>query len=201
MSHIEVRFVDGIRPPDRDALVVRVHVYRDAEFWQSASASISGTDLLGVDPGVRDAQLVAALASEAASQIVGLVAVGGLQAPALGQPAHVPVVASEAVERIQPGGEPVEEGAVLATFDLAPTGHELSEPALRILQEFQRRGLGAGAMIEQWDFGDAIVWEGGSVRDDEVRAALRALFDDSLLIEHNAAFELTEAGAAVVSVR
>ncbi len=49
-------------------------------------------------------------------------------------------------------------------------------------------------MIEQLDFGDAIVWESGFVRHGEVRTALRVLFGDGLLIEHSAALELTEAG-------
>jgi hypothetical protein len=59
----------------------------------------------------------------------------------------------------------------------------------------------APRMIEQWDFGDAIVWQSGFVRDDEVRTALRVLFDEGLLIEHAAAFELTEAGEAAVAER
>ena len=79
MSHYTVRFVQGTRPPDRDALVVNLRVFRDGEYWQFASASISGKDLLGVDAGLSDELLVAALAREAASRIGGLVA-----APVLG---------------------------------------------------------------------------------------------------------------------
>jgi hypothetical protein len=201
MSHYTVRFVQGTRPPDRDALVVNLRVFRDGEYWQFASASISGKDLLGVDAGLSDELLVAALAREAASRIGGLVAAGELQAPASDQPAPVPVVLDEVLNRLRSGGESVEEAAVLATFDLDSTGHGLPGPALRILQEFRRRDLGAGDMIEQWDFGDAIVWENGFVRDDEVRAALQVLIDNGLLIEHAAAFELTEAGDAAASER
>lgn len=180
---------------------MNLRVFRDGEYWQFASASISGKDLLGVDAGLSDELLVAALAREAASRIGGLVAAGELQAPASDQPAPVPVVLDEVLNRLRSGGEPVEEAAVLATFDLGSTGHGLPGPALRILQEFRRRDLGAGDMIEQWDFGDAIVWENGFVRDDEVRAALQVLIDNGLLIEHAAAFELTEAGDAAASER
>lgn len=201
MSHYIVRFAQGTRPPDRDALVVNLRVFRDGAYWRFASASISGRDLLGVDVRLSDAQLVAALAREAASRISELVAAGELQAETPDQPAPVPVVAAEVLNQLDSSTEPVEEDAVLVAFDLHPRGQDLPGPAMRILQEFQRRGLGAGDMIEQWDFGDAIVWEGGFVRDDEVRSSLQVLFDGGLLIEHSAAFELTEAGDAAVSER
>ena len=59
---------------------------------------------------------------------------------------------------------------------------------------FKARSLRSGAQIPQWDFGDAIVWEGGLVRDEGVRQALRELFENGYLIEYSAAFELTVKG-------
>jgi hypothetical protein len=64
----------------------------------------------------------------------------------------------------------------------------------KILAVFKARSLRSSAQIPQWDFEDAIVWEGGWVRDEGVRLALRELFEDGYLIEHSAAFELTEKG-------
>lgn len=59
---------------------------------------------------------------------------------------------------------------------------------------FKARSLRSGAQIPQWDFGDAIVWEGGLVRYEAVRQALREPFENGYLIEYSAAFELTEEG-------
>jgi hypothetical protein len=67
--------------------------------------------------------------------------------------------------------------------------------AERILEVYRARGLRAGAMIHPAEFGDAIVWEAGFVRDEPVRRALAELFGESYLVEHNAALELTEKGS------
>jgi hypothetical protein len=66
--------------------------------------------------------------------------------------------------------------------------------AQRILEVFKLRGVRAGGSIHPAEFGDAIVWEGGGVRDEPVREALGALIKGGYLIEHNAALELTELG-------
>lgn len=70
--------------------------------------------------------------------------------------------------------------------------------AEKILSVFKARGLRAGAMIHPAEFGDAIVWERGFVRDEPVRSALKYLLEQGLLIEHPAAFELTEEGEAAL---
>ena len=44
--------------------------------------------------------------------------------------------------------------------------------ARKILNVFHERGAQAGDFIDFTDFGDAIVWEGGFVRDEAVRDAL-----------------------------
>jgi hypothetical protein len=66
--------------------------------------------------------------------------------------------------------------------------------AQRILEIFRTRGLRAGAMIHPVEFGDAIIWKDGFVRDEPVRQALAFLFSEAYLLEHAAAFELTERG-------
>jgi hypothetical protein len=70
----------------------------------------------------------------------------------------------------------------------------MSPEAGQILRVFRNQGLRSGAMIHPADFGDAIVWEAGFVRDEPVRHALAELFDSGYLIEYQAAFELTKAG-------
>lgn len=70
----------------------------------------------------------------------------------------------------------------------------MSPEADQILQVFRDRGLRSGALIHPADFGDAIVWKGGFVRDEPVRCALAELFEDDYLIELEAAYELTKAG-------
>jgi hypothetical protein len=49
-------------------------------------------------------------------------------------------------------------------------------------------------MIHPADFGDAIVWEGGFVRDAPLREALTFLFREEYLLEYSAALQLTERG-------
>lgn len=70
----------------------------------------------------------------------------------------------------------------------------LSPAAKRILECFRENGLRARGTIHPANFGDAIAWEAGFVRDEEVRQALIELFSKGFLIEHAAAFELTEKG-------
>jgi hypothetical protein len=84
-------------------------------------------------------------------------------------------------------------------YDVRPTQRmpkeiEMTPEAQRILDVFRQRGIRAGGRIHPADFGDAIVWEQGFVRDEAVRQALSTLFEEGLLIELRAAFELTERG-------
>jgi hypothetical protein len=64
-----------------------------------------------------------------------------------------------------------------------------------ILDVFKDRNLQAGAKIHPAEFGDAIIWKDGYVRDELVRKALEFLFKEGYLIEYSAAFELTKRGA------
>jgi hypothetical protein len=49
-------------------------------------------------------------------------------------------------------------------------------------------------MIHPADFGDAIVWERGFVRDEPVRMALVGLLEEGYLLERADALKLTERG-------
>jgi nucleotide-binding universal stress UspA family protein len=71
----------------------------------------------------------------------------------------------------------------------------MTPEAERILGVFKARNLRAGGKIHPAEFGDAIVWKDGYVRDEAVRKALAYLFEEGYLIEYSAAFELTERGA------
>lgn len=70
----------------------------------------------------------------------------------------------------------------------------MTPEALRIIEVFRTRGVRAGQWIHPADFGDAIVYEGGFVRDEPVRNALSYLFDEGYLIELDNGFELTASG-------
>jgi hypothetical protein len=70
----------------------------------------------------------------------------------------------------------------------------MSPEADKILGAFRDRGLRAGALLHPADFGDAIIWEAGFVRDEPVRRALAELLQNGYLIEHQAAIELTKTG-------
>ena len=68
----------------------------------------------------------------------------------------------------------------------------------RILETFRARGIRTGGFIHPAEFGDAIVWEGGNIRDEVIAEALSKLFREGYLIELNAGFELTALGDAYI---
>jgi hypothetical protein len=70
----------------------------------------------------------------------------------------------------------------------------MTPEAREILEVFRLRGLRSGEFIPFTDFGHAIVWEGGFVRDEAVREALYFLTTNGYLLELNAGLELTEQG-------
>src|SRR4051794_10999302 len=72
----------------------------------------------------------------------------------------------------------------------------MSPEAERILEVFRAQGLRSGSTLHPTDFGEAIVWENGFVRDEPARAALAALFGGGYLLEYADAFGLTDFGAA-----
>ena len=75
----------------------------------------------------------------------------------------------------------------------------MSPEAKRILEVFKHRGVEAGGCLHPTDFGDAIVWKDGFVRDAAVRQALGYLFAEGYLVESPVAFELTEKGHAHIA--
>jgi hypothetical protein len=71
----------------------------------------------------------------------------------------------------------------------------MTPEAQRVLDVFKSRSLRAGAKIHPAEFGDAVVWKDGYVRDEAVREALAFLFKEGYLVEYAAAFEMTKRGA------
>lgn len=70
--------------------------------------------------------------------------------------------------------------------------------AERILEVFRKRGLHAGGMIPWTEFGDAVIWKDGCVRDASVREGLAYLSKHGYLLEHENALELSEKGSTHV---
>jgi hypothetical protein len=70
----------------------------------------------------------------------------------------------------------------------------LSRAAGAILECFGQRQLKAGALIESWNFRHAVVWEGGFIRDEEVRKAWWELNSQGYAIEYDVGLELTKKG-------
>lgn len=70
----------------------------------------------------------------------------------------------------------------------------LTQEARRILDVFRARGLPAGGFVDFTEFGDAIVWEAGFVRDEHVRQALAMLVAGGYVVEMNAGLQLSERG-------
>ena len=71
----------------------------------------------------------------------------------------------------------------------------MTPEAQDILDVFRQRGIRSGGLLHPTEFGDAIVWEDGFVRDEAVREALGYLFEEEYLIEWDDAFELAVKGA------
>ena len=72
----------------------------------------------------------------------------------------------------------------------------MSPEARRILQVFA--GRSAGHTIMPWDFGDAIVWEAGYIRDEPVRLGFVELLEGEYIIEHPAGIELSSRGEQIL---
>lgn len=70
----------------------------------------------------------------------------------------------------------------------------MNPEALAILNVFKERGVRAGGAIGWPDFGEAVVWEAGFVRDEPVREAIGWLTDNGYIDEFNAAAGLTVKG-------
>ncbi len=70
----------------------------------------------------------------------------------------------------------------------------MAPDARRILEVFRSKGLRAGGFIAFTDFGDAIVWEQGFVRDESVRQGLTHLIEKEHVLEMCAGLQLTPKG-------
>lgn len=198
MPECSVVFQQHLTPHNYDAQVLQFRVFRDGEYLQFVTAWLSGKDLIGVPADLDEQDVLAALAAEAADQIQDAVAAGTLPTASPDVATELHVDFGSVLDRARKGGlAPLQPGAQIAAFDTPVPPNSLPAAAARILEVFAARDLGAGAMIHPADFGDAIIWEGGFVRDEDVREALALLFDGDLLVEHAAAFELTEAGEKI----
>lgn len=70
--------------------------------------------------------------------------------------------------------------------------------AERILDAFRARGLRDGDFIHFTDFGDAIGWKGGGIRDESVRLGLIELVEGGHVEEHLTGLMLTRRGRAYI---
>jgi len=69
----------------------------------------------------------------------------------------------------------------------------LRPEAIAILQVFIDRGFKEEDIIHFTDFGDAIVWEGGSIKEG-TRNGLQQLVEGQYVIEYNAGLGITAKG-------
>ena len=76
----------------------------------------------------------------------------------------------------------------------------MAPDARQILEVFRSKGLRAGGFIGFNDFGDAIVWEQGFVRDESVRQGLAHLIDEELVLEMCAGLQLTPKGESALGM-
>jgi hypothetical protein len=63
-----------------------------------------------------------------------------------------------------------------------------------ILNVFESKNCGAGDFIHFTDFGEAIEWEGGFIKDKSTREGLPYLIENEYIVEYNAGLGLTEKG-------
>jgi hypothetical protein len=70
----------------------------------------------------------------------------------------------------------------------------ITPEAERILGVFRERGIRAGGFVHFTDFGEAIQWESGFIRDEAVRHAVRLLVDEQYVVEMPAGLELAQRG-------
>jgi hypothetical protein len=71
---------------------------------------------------------------------------------------------------------------------------KLRPEAIAILQVFIDRGCKKDEFIHFTDFGDAIVWEAGYIKDEAVRLGFRELVESQCVIEYSAGLVLTQLG-------
>jgi hypothetical protein len=76
---------------------------------------------------------------------------------------------------------------------------KLRPEAIAILQVFIEQGSKEEDFIHFADFGDAIVWEAGSIKDEGIRSGLQELIDGQYVVEHSAGLSITTKGFEAVT--
>ena len=71
---------------------------------------------------------------------------------------------------------------------------KLRPEAIAILQVFIDKGCKEEDIIHFTDFGDAIVWEGGSIKEEGTRKGLQELVEGQYVVEYNAGLGITAKG-------
>ena len=73
----------------------------------------------------------------------------------------------------------------------------MSPEAKRTLEVLKLKGRGKDNFVDFTEFGDAMVWEAGFVRDETVRRAINYLNEGGYIIEFSAGLCLTKKGKEV----
>ena len=76
---------------------------------------------------------------------------------------------------------------------------KLRPEAIAILRVFLERGCKTGDIIHFTDFGDAIVWETGSIKSEGTRLGLQEVVEGQYLVEYNAGLGITAKGFEVIN--
>ena len=76
---------------------------------------------------------------------------------------------------------------------------KLRPEAIAILQVFIDRGCKIGDVINFIDFGDAMVWEAGFIKSEDMRLGLKQLVDGQYVVEHSAGLGITTKGFEAVT--
>jgi hypothetical protein len=71
---------------------------------------------------------------------------------------------------------------------------KLRPEAIAILQVFIEQGSKEEDFIHFADFGDAIVWEAGFIKEEGIRSGLQELIDGQYVVEHSAGLSVTTKG-------
>lgn len=74
----------------------------------------------------------------------------------------------------------------------------LQPEAIEILRVFANRDCKVGDVLSFTDFGDAIIWEAGGIRDEGMRSGLRELINDDYVVEYMAGLGITSKGLKVI---
>ena len=71
---------------------------------------------------------------------------------------------------------------------------KLRPEATAILRKFADTGSKVGDVIHFTDFGEAIIWDKGGIRDERIRSGLQELISGRYVIEYEAGLGITAKG-------